>query len=155
MMLLGDVPLLLSPLACFWSNTAPRLYDEASADTMVSWPGSNRSISGLLLISSLTFTNAFCCGSSLHHWFLLDSKSRRGLVSSARCLENFPSWLVMPKKRRMSPMHVGVWRFRIADTLSGSGLTPNWSAIWPKHFTLGWENSLFLIQGEAYFLEAV
>ena len=59
--------------------------------------------------------NALSCGSSQHHWFFLDNKSRRGFVLSARCLENFPSWSVMSKKWRTSPMHEGVRRFKIAE----------------------------------------
>ena len=94
--------------SCCCSSTAPSPNEDASADTVVSLRGSKSASTGLLLISWRTSRNARCCGSSQHHWLSFARRSRRGLVTLAKLGENFPNWLVMPRRRRMSPTQVGV-----------------------------------------------
>ena len=80
------------------------------------------------------FENALSCSSPQSHVDFLVSSCLSGWVSSARFWENFPSWFVIPIKRRRSEIFVGGFISTIADTLSGSALIPFLSMRCPKNF---------------------
>ena len=115
----GGIATGLSSQFCFWSRTAPRPKDEASAD--FGWCGSNTANTGLQLMLSLVSSN-------MTLWLI-----PAPLVGSSQKVSQELVLSVIPK-RWWTSTQVGVLSFRIAETLSGSGLTPAWSTICPRNF---------------------
>ena len=87
--------------------------------------------------------NGSSCGSPHTHTLSLFSSSRRGLVSSARLCENFDSWFIIPRKRRMSPTLFGVRTCVITATFPGSGWMSILSMTCPRNLTDVCENLQF------------
>ena len=72
------------PSICFWVRTAPRPYEDASADRIVSSAGSKIARAGAELNFSFTTPNACCWGGPQTQAFFLLRSSLSGWVSSAR-----------------------------------------------------------------------
>ena len=121
--------------ACFWSNTAPRSYKEASPETVVGLSGSNSAKVGCFVEASLTLAKACFWGCPQIHWLFLERRSLSGLIMLAKWGVNLLSWLAIPRYRQTSLTHVGSLILMIAATYSGSDGIPSFVGTWPRNFT--------------------
>ena len=117
-----------------------------SAETVVSWHGSNNANTGHLLILIETLA-------------VVGLPKTTDSCFSADHTEVWPCWLSSGKTCRLDwpppttdecllcksgfGFSRGGWILKIADSLSWSGLTPKWSTIWPRYFTQFCENAHF------------
>ena len=94
---------------CFCSKTAPRPYEDASADTTVLAPALKSAKTGVeVIMIHFTSLKQFCCASPQIHVLVLISRSRSGLVLSAKLGANLLNWLSIPRNQRNSVVLVGV-----------------------------------------------
>ena len=80
------------------------------------------------------FENALSCSGPQSHVDFLVRSCLSGWVSSARIWENFPSWFIIPIKRRRSEIFVGSFISMMADTLSWYALIPFSSMRCPRNY---------------------
>ena len=91
---MGDIDLelydmgLIPPLGCLYSKTAPRPYDNTSAEITVSVVGSNNGSGGAVVRLFLTSLKALCHWSLHSHVWSLRRSAWSGLVLLAMCGEN-------------------------------------------------------------------
>ena len=93
---------------CFCSKTAPRPYEDASADTTVLAPALKSAKTGVEVMIRFTSLKQFCCASPQIHALVLISRSRSGLVLSAKLGANLLNWLSIPRNQCNSVVLVGV-----------------------------------------------
>ena len=97
----------ISPSGCFCSSTAPKPYEDASAESVVSRFALYRASTGADVRLSFSCTKHICCACPNVQSFFLLRRSRIGFVISARCGVNFPNWLIIPRNRRIPRTSVG------------------------------------------------
>ena len=117
---------------CFWHNTAPSPYAETSADSIVYLFGSNNAKHFFVHNDSFNSRSAFSWFWPQYHCFLFKSRSRIGLVHSAKWDENLFNWFNISRKRLITDTLVGLGTFWIALVFSRSGDTPFSFMIWSR-----------------------
>src|SRR4029434_3824145 len=89
--------------SCFCSRTAPKAYEDESADTTVYACVLYSAMTGGLLSSPLMLSSACCWGCPHVHIFFTRRRSRSGCVFSASSGMYFPRWFTMPTNH-LSPL---------------------------------------------------
>ena len=102
---------------------------------------------GVLDNNVFSFFRASCWGRSHNHEQSFQ-RFLNGFVSSAKLGINLLNQLNIPRGQKISLTFSGIPIFMIAETISGSGWTPNPSIIWPRNIILfleSWHLSLFKV----------